>query len=255
MGDRQGQRRERSGASPSNPAPTPAGRAPTGSRTSCFARRDPTSTTAGSPASTKWTRPAIKAAFEEFGKVLDDTVRRRDDRQQHELRRRRQPAVHRPARLPVPPPGKLHHRLLQGAGRRRRRRLRLLRRCRTSTPSSPARSRAAGDLFGLFSDKPAAKDLLKYLTTAEAQQIWVDRGGFTLGQHQGHELSGRSRPSESAERSTSAKIFRFDGGDLMPNAMKAAFFRGDGRLRRGSGEAGRHPDQPRRGRRRAPTRQ
>ncbi len=82
----------------------------------------------------------------------------------------------------------------------------------------------AGDLFGLFSDKAAAKDLLKYLVTAEAQQIWVSRGGA---------LSGNTKVTEypddvskrSAEILGTAKIFRFDGGDLMPNAMKAAFFR------------------------------
>ena len=51
-----------------------------------------------------------------------------------------------------------------------------------------------GDLFGLFSDKAAAKDLLKYLVTAEAQQIWADRGRLRLRQHQGHDLSRRSRP-------------------------------------------------------------
>jgi alpha-glucoside transport system substrate-binding protein len=82
----------------------------------------------------------------------------------------------------------------------------------------------AGDLFGLFSDKAAARDLLKYLTTAEAQQIWVDRGGA---------LSGNTKvttyPDDVSQRSaeilTSAEIFRFDGGDLMPSAMKADFFR------------------------------
>ncbi|HEY7524524.1 MAG TPA: ABC transporter substrate-binding protein [Candidatus Limnocylindrales bacterium] len=82
----------------------------------------------------------------------------------------------------------------------------------------------AGDLFGLFSDKPAAKDLLKYLVTADAQKIWVQRGGA---------LSGNTKVTEypddvskrSAEILGSAKIFRFDGGDLMPNAMKAAFFK------------------------------
>ncbi len=82
----------------------------------------------------------------------------------------------------------------------------------------------AGDLFGLFSDKAAAKDLIKYLVTPEAQQIWVSRGGA---------LSGNTKVTEypddvskrSAEILGSAKIFRFDGGDLMPSAMKAAFFR------------------------------
>jgi alpha-glucoside transport system substrate-binding protein len=82
----------------------------------------------------------------------------------------------------------------------------------------------SGDLFGLFSDKPAAKDLLKYLVTPEAQQIWVSKGGA---------LSGNTKvtnyPDDVSKRSAqtlgSAKIFRFDGGDLMPAAMKAAFFR------------------------------
>ena len=81
----------------------------------------------------------------------------------------------------------------------------------------------AGDLFGMFNDKPAARDLLKYLVTAEAQQIWVSRGGA---------LSGNTKVTEypddvskrSAEILGSAKIFRFDGGDLMPTALQSAFF-------------------------------
>jgi len=82
----------------------------------------------------------------------------------------------------------------------------------------------AGDLFGLFSDKPAAQDLLKYLVTPEAQQIWVDRGGALSGN-----TEVTTYPDEVSQRSAetlgSAEIFRFDGGDLMPLAMKAAFFR------------------------------
>ncbi len=82
----------------------------------------------------------------------------------------------------------------------------------------------AGDLFGMFNDTPAARDLLKYLVTAEAQQIWVSRGGA---------LSGNTKVTEypddvskrSAEILGSAKIFRFDGGDLMPTALQSAFFK------------------------------
>jgi alpha-glucoside transport system substrate-binding protein len=82
----------------------------------------------------------------------------------------------------------------------------------------------AGDLFGLFSDKPAAQDLLKYLTTAEAQRIWVERGGALSGNTQVTEYPDEvSR--RSAEILTNAEIFRFDAGDLMPLSMKAAFFR------------------------------
>jgi alpha-glucoside transport system substrate-binding protein len=35
----------------------------------------------------------------------------------------------------------------------------------------------AGDLFGMFHDTEAAKSLMRYLVTAEAQDIWVARGG------------------------------------------------------------------------------
>jgi alpha-glucoside transport system substrate-binding protein len=80
-----------------------------------------------------------------------------------------------------------------------------------------------GDLFGLFSDKAAAKDLLKYLVTAEAQQIWADRGGFVSAN-----TKVTTYPDDVGQKSADAikeaTVFRFDGGDLMPAAMKAAFF-------------------------------
>jgi alpha-glucoside transport system substrate-binding protein len=81
-----------------------------------------------------------------------------------------------------------------------------------------------GDLFGLFSDKAAAKDLLKYLVTAEAQQIWADRGGFVSANTKVTTYPD-AVGQKSADAITNATVFRFDGGDLMPAAMKAAFFR------------------------------
>ena len=80
-----------------------------------------------------------------------------------------------------------------------------------------------GDLFGLFSDKAAAKDLLKYLVTAEAQQIWADRGGFVSANTKVTTYPD-AVGQKSADAITNATVFRFDGGDLMPAAMKASFF-------------------------------
>lgn len=80
-----------------------------------------------------------------------------------------------------------------------------------------------GDLFGLFSDKAAAKDLLKYLVTAEAQQIWADRGGFVSANTKVTTYPD-AVGQKSADAIKEATVFRFDGGDLMPAAMKAAFF-------------------------------
>ena len=80
-----------------------------------------------------------------------------------------------------------------------------------------------GDLFGLFSDKAAAKDLLKYLVTAEAQQIWADRGGFVSANTKVTTYPD-AVGQKSADAIKNASVFRFDGGDLMPATMKAAFF-------------------------------
>ena len=81
----------------------------------------------------------------------------------------------------------------------------------------------AGDLFGMFNDTPEARELIKYLVTAEAQQIWVDRGGALSGN-----LDVTTYPddvsSRSAEALREASVFRFDGSDLMPEAMNAAFW-------------------------------
>lgn len=91
----------------------------------------------------------------------------------------------------------------------------------------PAAVEVAGDLFGMFRDTPQARALMKYLTTPEAQAIWVKRGGA---------LSPNRRVSlddypdalsrRAAEILTSAEIARFDASDLMPEAVNSAFWKG-----------------------------
>ena len=85
----------------------------------------------------------------------------------------------------------------------------------------------AGDLFGMFRDTPQARALMKYLTTPEAQSIWVKRGGaispnklVSLDDYP-DQLS-----KESAQVLTGAKTVRFDASDLMPEAMNSAFWKG-----------------------------
>jgi alpha-glucoside transport system substrate-binding protein len=81
----------------------------------------------------------------------------------------------------------------------------------------------AGDLFGMFNDTPQARALMQYLVTPEAQQIWVDRGGALSVNTQ-----VTNYPDEISQRSAQvlaeAEIFRFDGSDLMPEAMNNAFW-------------------------------
>jgi alpha-glucoside transport system substrate-binding protein len=83
-----------------------------------------------------------------------------------------------------------------------------------------------GDLFGMFKDTSQARALMKYLVTAEAQAIWVKRGG-ALSANKKVDLA--SYPDDLSRQLAAtlvgAKIARFDAGDLMPNAMQGAFWR------------------------------
>ena len=84
----------------------------------------------------------------------------------------------------------------------------------------------AGDLFGMFKDTPQARALIKYLTTAEAQEIWVKRGGAISPNEK---VSPASYPDpiskQTAETLLNAKNVRFDASDLMPEAMNNAFWK------------------------------
>jgi len=80
-----------------------------------------------------------------------------------------------------------------------------------------------GDLFGMFNDTPQAQSMIQYLLTPEAQQIWVELGGF-ISANKNVPLD--AYPDEVSRRSAeilaNAKTFRFDAGDLMPSALSAA---------------------------------
>jgi alpha-glucoside transport system substrate-binding protein len=84
----------------------------------------------------------------------------------------------------------------------------------------------AGDLFGMFKDTSQARALMKYLVTAEAQTIWVKRGG-ALSANKKVDLA--AYPDDLSRQMASilvgAKIARFDAGDLMPPAMQSAFWK------------------------------
>src|SRR5215207_3222989 len=82
-----------------------------------------------------------------------------------------------------------------------------------------------GDLFGMFKDTPQAQSMIQYLLTPEAQQIWVEKGGFISANKN---VPLEAYPDEVSRRSAeilaNAETFRFDAGDLMPAALSAAFF-------------------------------
>ncbi len=81
-----------------------------------------------------------------------------------------------------------------------------------------------GDLFGMFNDTPQARSLIEYLVSAEAQEIWAERGGF-IAANTGVPLDayGDEPSRKAAETLQETTGLRFDASDSMPGAMNAAF--------------------------------
>jgi alpha-glucoside transport system substrate-binding protein len=86
---------------------------------------------------------------------------------------------------------------------------------------------SGADLLVMFNDNEASRSLVEYLATAEAQEIWVGRGGFTSANKQ---VSLASYPdalaAKVAEQLTSAEIVRFDADDMWGGNLQAAFYQG-----------------------------
>jgi alpha-glucoside transport system substrate-binding protein len=85
----------------------------------------------------------------------------------------------------------------------------------------------AGDLFGMFKDTPQSRALINYLTSPQAQAIWVKRGG-ALSPDKAVSLDQYPDPiaKQLAQSLTSAKNVVFTSGDQMPDAMATAFRKG-----------------------------
>ena len=79
----------------------------------------------------------------------------------------------------------------------------------------------------LFNDNPTTRSFVEYLASAEAQQVWVERGGFTSVNSQ-VSLDAYTNPlaRAAAEQLTGATVFRFDADDSMPSAVQKAFWLG-----------------------------
>jgi alpha-glucoside transport system substrate-binding protein len=80
-----------------------------------------------------------------------------------------------------------------------------------------------GDLFGLLTDDPAARRLMRYLVSEDAQERWVRQGGSLSVRATVHDYPDPiSR--RMAELLTGAEAFRFDASDQMAADMNAAFW-------------------------------
>ncbi len=83
------------------------------------------------------------------------------------------------------------------------------------------------DVVVALKDNTAVRDLISYLATASAQEIWVKQGGFT-SPNKSVNLSAYPDDvsRKSAQMLTSASTFRFGAGDLMPPAVQQQFWKG-----------------------------
>jgi alpha-glucoside transport system substrate-binding protein len=81
----------------------------------------------------------------------------------------------------------------------------------------------AGDTFSMFKDTPQARKLMQYLTTAQAQSIWVKKGG-KIAVNKQVPVSDYPDPlaQEEATLVANTAIAKYDATDQMPAAMKNA---------------------------------
>jgi alpha-glucoside transport system substrate-binding protein len=85
----------------------------------------------------------------------------------------------------------------------------------------------AGDLFGMFKNTPQARALMKYITTPQAQAIWVKRGGAISPSNRVPLSDYPDAISRSIAKTivSANTVPRFDAGDLMPAAMQAEYWK------------------------------
>ena len=96
-------------------------------------------------------------------------------------------------------------------------------------PSSGTRAwEVSADLAGLFTDKPEARELMRFLATDDAQSIWptVSHGSvFSANRGVDPAIYGNAVSRRIAQTLTGPAALCFDASDLMPSAMTNAFYR------------------------------
>src|SRR5438876_1869118 len=84
----------------------------------------------------------------------------------------------------------------------------------------------AGDALAMTKTTPQPRPLMKYLATADAQDIWVKRGGGKIAINKKVSLSDYpdAISKSLAQVVGDTKIARYDAGDLMPSDMQKAYW-------------------------------
>jgi alpha-glucoside transport system substrate-binding protein len=94
------------------------------------------------------------------------------------------------------------------------------------TSAGRGTAEVAGDLLGMFRNTPAARKLIAYLTTPEAQEAWITRpGSGAISVNRLVPFSDYPDPvsGELAKDLLRTVNVRFDASDSMPQVMESAF--------------------------------
>ena len=83
----------------------------------------------------------------------------------------------------------------------------------------------AGDIYGMFNDRPEVRAVMEYFTRAESLKSWMQAGG-ALSPHNDQDLSWYGDPMEKkiADLVQKATTVRFDGSDQMPSTVGQGTF-------------------------------
>jgi alpha-glucoside transport system substrate-binding protein len=85
----------------------------------------------------------------------------------------------------------------------------------------------SADIMAALKDNDGTRQFMEFMSTAEAQSIWVKRGGAT-SVNKGVPLSDypNTVDQNAAKQLSSATIFKFGADDAMPTAMEDAYWKG-----------------------------
>jgi alpha-glucoside transport system substrate-binding protein len=97
------------------------------------------------------------------------------------------------------------------------------------TSAGQGAEEVAGDLLGMFRDTPAARELIAYLTSPQAQEAWIKRpGSGAISVNNLVPLRDYPDPVSRAlaQNLTHTSDVEFDASDSMPQVMENAFYTG-----------------------------
>jgi alpha-glucoside transport system substrate-binding protein len=83
----------------------------------------------------------------------------------------------------------------------------------------------AGDIYAMYNDRPEVRAVIQYFSTGESLKVWVEQGGAILTHNDASPDWYQDPVTRGvAETIRNATTFRFDGSDLMPQAVGQGTF-------------------------------